>query len=169
MKLYSKEVVMDKTEKWFKAISDLDVGTVDSMLNAGEITPCAQNSKRQNGVTLLVERAKAAYEHNRIEEEEKALTILAALIAHGENQSELHHECGEISNLNYRICKHIIDDSIQSGKTHSVEMLFQSGQLWSKNDNDQYRSQFLRFVQERNHPSAQGMLNDGLVGIRPEQ
>ncbi len=152
----------------FNAIAVQDLETLEECLESGA-SPIIANEEDIRPLSLVASLIKKSFEDGNYHEEEIYKKMAAMLIVHGAPEEDLHHECGEVSNLCHQLCRYIIDLSINRQDSRRVVDLIEAERIWFDGNDNELKAAFLNAVERGEKSLIDTMFDNGQVHYTYEQ
>ncbi len=152
----------------FNAISFQNLEALEESLENGA-SPIITNEEGIRPLSLVASLIKKSFEEREYKEEEMYKKMAAMLIVHGAPEEDLHHDCGEVSNLCHHLCRYIIDLSLDRQNSHRVVDLIETKRLWFKEENKELEAAFINAIERGEKSLIDTMFDNGQVHYAYEQ
>jgi len=152
----------------FNAIEFQDLEALEQYLESGA-SPKLPNDEGIAPLTLVASLIKKSFEERAYKEEDMYKKMAAMLIVHGAPEDDLHHECGEVSNLCRFICRHVIDLSLAQQDSRRIAELIAANRLWFEGDDLELKTAFINAIERGDKSLIDTMFDNGQVHYTYEQ
>lgn len=152
----------------FNAIAVQDIEALENCLENGA-SPIVANEDGVRPLHLVASLIKKSFEAREYEEEDMYKKMAAILIVHGAPEEDLHHDCGEVSNLCHHLCRYIIDRSIDLQTSLRVVDLIEAKRLWFNDDDKDLEEAFIHAIERGDKNRVDEMFDNGDVHYTYEQ
>lgn len=152
----------------FNAIAIQDLEALEQCLERGS-SPIAVNEEGIRPLTLVASLIKKSFEEKAFNEEDMYKKMAAMLIVHGAPVEDLHHECGEVSNLCRYICRHVIDLSLERQDSRRVAELIAAKRLWVEENDENLEVAFIDAINKGEKGRIDAMFDNGQIHYTYEQ
>ena len=152
----------------FNAIAFQDLETLEQRLESGD-SPTSPNEKGTPPLGLVASLIKKSFEEGEYDKEDLYKKMAAMLIVHGAPEKDLHHECGEVSNLCRYICSYVIDLSLERQDSRRVAELIAANHLWFEGNDKEIEEAFINAIERGEKSRVDAMLDNGQVHYTYEQ
>ncbi len=152
----------------FNAIAFQDLIKLEECLESGA-SPSLPNEEGLSPLALVASMIKKSFEDGAYKEEEMYKKMAAMLIVHGASGEDLHHECGETSNLCRQICRYVIELSLNRQDSAKVAELINANRLWFEEDNPELEEAFINAIEKGDKKRVETMFEKCQVHYAYEQ
>lgn len=151
----------------FNAIGSKDIESLEKSVD--QVSVHSVDAEGVHPLTLVASLIKTSNVEGMFEDEQLYKKMAAVLIVNGASYEDLHHECGEVSNLCHYVCGYIIERSLKAGSTKECVELIEKGHLWFKDDDKAVETDFLDAVAKGDKAHIDSMFEKGLANYAYEQ
>lgn len=152
----------------FNAILFQDLEALEQSLESGA-SPIALNEEEISPLTLVASLIKKSFDEEEYNEEDMYKKMAAMLIVHGAPEEDLHHDCGEVSNLCRYICRYVIDLSLERQDSRRVAELIAAKRLWFEENDEELEAAFINAIERGEKSRIDAMFDNGDVHYTYEQ
>lgn len=152
----------------FDAIEFQDIEALENHLE-NDASPIVANEEGIRPLTVVADLIKKSFDEGMYEQEEMYKRMAAMLIVHGAPEKDLHHQCGEVSNLCHSLCRYIVDRSIALQNSFRVIDLIEAKRLWFNEDDKELEKAFIHAIQTGDKNRVDEMFDKDQVHYAYEQ